>query len=75
MVLDDRLIAMTQVEVPAEGATVDLPVTADWGPGAYVTAVLYRPMDLAAKRMPARALGLTWAAVDPGTPPHPNSGA
>ena len=66
MVLDDRLIAMTQVEVPAGGATVELPVTADWGPGAYVTAVLYRPMDLAAKRMPARALGLTWAAVDPG---------
>ena len=66
MVLDDRLIAMTQVEVPAEGATVELPVSQDWGPGAYVTAVLYRPMDLAAKRMPARALGLAWAAVDPG---------
>ncbi len=67
MVLDDRLIAMTQVEVPQGGTTVDLPVTEAWGPGAYVTAVLYRPMDLAAKRMPARALGLAWAAVDPGT--------
>ncbi len=66
MVLDDRLIAMSQVEVPAAGFTAELPVTEAWGPGAYVTAVLFRPMDLAAKRMPARALGLTWAAVDPG---------
>jgi uncharacterized protein YfaS (alpha-2-macroglobulin family) len=66
MVVDDRLISQTMVEVPAEGATVDLPVTDAWGPGAYVVATLFRPMDLAAKRMPARALGLAWAAVDPG---------
>ncbi|MFZ0790276.1 MAG: alpha-2-macroglobulin, partial [Chromatiaceae bacterium] len=48
------------------GATLELPVTSDWGPGAYVTAALYRPMDRAAKRMPGRALGLAWAGVDPG---------
>ncbi|WP_295399710.1 alpha-2-macroglobulin family protein [uncultured Thiocystis sp.] len=66
MVVDDRVIAMQAVAVSESGATVELPVTADWGPGAYVTAVLYRPMDLAAKRMPARAIGLTWAGVDPG---------
>ena len=66
MVLHDRLVSMTPVQVPEDGATVELPVTADWGPGAYVTAVLFRPMDLVAKRMPGRALGLTWAAVDPG---------
>jgi alpha-2-macroglobulin len=65
MVIDDRLIAMQAVEVPAGGTTVELPVTADWGPGAYVTAALYRPMDLKAKRMPGRALGLAWAGVDP----------
>ena len=65
MVIDDRLIAMQAVEVPAAGATLDLPVTADWGPGAYVTAAVYRPMDLAARRMPGRAIGLAWAGVDP----------
>ncbi len=65
MVIDDRLIEMRAVEVPESGATVELPVTANWGPGAYVTATLYRPMDLAARRMPARAIGLTWAGVDP----------
>ncbi|NEX18936.1 alpha-2-macroglobulin [Thiorhodococcus mannitoliphagus] len=65
MVMDDRLIAMHAVKVPEAGASIALPVTADWGPGAYVTGVLYRPMDLEARRMPARAIGLTWAGVDP----------
>ena len=65
MVVDDRLIATHSVEVTGGAADIDIPVTRDWGPGAYVTAVLYRPMDLAAKRMPARAIGLAWAGVDP----------
>ncbi|MDB5586594.1 MAG: alpha-2-macroglobulin [Devosia sp.] len=66
MVVDDRIIDMKAVPVPAEGASIDLPVTADWGPGAYVTAILYRPASVAEKRMPARALGLAYADVDPG---------
>lgn len=66
MVVDDRIIDMQAVDVPAEGTSVELPVTDDWGPGAYVTAVLYRPSDAAEKRMPARALGLAYAEVDPG---------
>ncbi len=66
MVVDDRIIDMKAVDVPAEGATVSLPVTEQWGPGAYVTAVLYRPADAKEKRMPARALGLAFADVDPG---------
>ena len=66
LVIDDRVIDMKTVAVPEGGTTVDLPVTAKWGPGAYVTAALYRPMDIAAKRMPTRALGLAWVPVDPG---------
>jgi hypothetical protein len=66
MVVDDRIIDMQAVEVPAEGTTVALPVTDDWGPGAYVTAILYRPASATEKRMPARALGLAFADVDPG---------
>ncbi|HTM79447.1 MAG TPA: alpha-2-macroglobulin family protein, partial [Devosia sp.] len=66
MVMDDRIIDMKAVDVPADGISIELPVTADWGPGAYVTAVLYRPASAAEKRMPARALGLAFADVDPG---------
>jgi hypothetical protein len=65
MVVDDRLIAMQAVEISGTEADVALPVTREWGPGAYVTAFLYRPMDLEARRMPARAIGLAWAGVDP----------
>jgi len=64
MVIDDRLIATKSVEVSEGSAEIELPVTEDWGPGAYVTAALYRPMDIAEKRMPARALGLSWAGVE-----------
>lgn len=64
MVIDDRLIDMKAVDVAETGTTTEFEVTADWGAGAYVTATLLRPMDLAAKRMPARALGLAHAAVD-----------
>ncbi len=67
MVMDDRLIAMRAVEVKEQGTTLELPVTSDWGPGAYIAAALYRPMDLTARRMPARALGLQWAAIEPGS--------
>src|SRR5690606_6487560 len=66
MVVDDRIIAMQAVEVPVGGTTVPLEVTEEWGPGAYVTAILYRPADAAEKRMPSRALGLAFADVDPG---------
>ncbi|GLQ54263.1 alpha-2-macroglobulin family protein [Devosia nitrariae] len=66
MVIDNRVIAMEAVEVPEEGTTVALPVTEEWGPGAYVTAVLYRAADRRQERMPTRALGLAFADVDPG---------
>ncbi len=65
MVVDDSIIEMHAVEVPEGGTTVPLTVSAEWGPGAYVTALLYRPASAAEKRMPARALGLAYADVDP----------
>jgi uncharacterized protein YfaS (alpha-2-macroglobulin family) len=66
MVVDNRIIAMQAVEVPEGGTTVPLEVTEEWGPGAYVTAILYRPSDVTEKRMPSRALGLAFADVEPG---------
>ena len=65
-VMGDRLIESRTLPVPAGEAIVDLPVSDAWGAGAYVTATLIRPMDVAAGRNPARAIGLAWAPVDPG---------
>jgi uncharacterized protein YfaS (alpha-2-macroglobulin family) len=63
-VLGSGLATTQEVDVPAGGAEVPLRVADAWNPGAYVTVMLYRPMDEKAKRMPSRALGLRWLAVD-----------
>ena len=65
-VLSNRLVAMQAVAVTEGENLITLPVTDDWGAGVYVTASVLRPMDVAAGRNPARALGLTHAAIDPG---------
>jgi alpha-2-macroglobulin len=65
-VLSNHLIAMKAVEVKEGENLIDLPVTDEWGAGVYVTASVLRPMDVAAGRNPARALGLTYAKIDPG---------
>ncbi|WP_429091839.1 MG2 domain-containing protein [Aminobacter sp. BE322] len=61
----EKLIRTVTASVPADGATIDIPVGDDWGAGAYVTATLYRPGEAQESRMPARAIGLKWLAVDP----------
>ncbi|MER0239854.1 alpha-2-macroglobulin family protein [Fulvimarina sp. MAC8] len=66
LVMDERVIARTTAEIDADGGDVSLDVTEEWGAGAYVMAIIYRPMDLAAKRMPGRAIGLAHAKVEPG---------
>lgn len=66
-VLGGRVHAFTEADIAAGGGEVSVPVTKDWGAGAYVTVTLYRPLDGAAKRMPGRALGLRWLAVDQET--------
>ncbi len=60
-----NIVDTKTVTVPATGATVDIPVQAKWGAGAYVLATLYRPGDAGASRMPMRAIGVKWLAVDP----------
>jgi uncharacterized protein YfaS (alpha-2-macroglobulin family) len=65
-VLSDRLVDFRELAVEAGETVVELPVTDDWGAGAYVSATLVRPMDVAARRNPARAIGIAWAPVDPG---------
>ncbi|MDI7861986.1 alpha-2-macroglobulin family protein [Rhizobiaceae bacterium n13] len=62
----ETLIATKTASIPAEGGEIELPVTADWGAGAYVTATLFRPGEAQESRMPMRAIGIKWLAVDPG---------
>ncbi|ESR25560.1 alpha-2-macroglobulin family protein [Lutibaculum baratangense] len=66
-VIADRVIETREVAVSGGRAEISLPVTEAWAPGAYVTAMLFRPMSTAdeqAARMPARAIGLSWVSLD-----------
>lgn len=68
-VLTDRVVSL-QVVALAEGeTTLSLPVTDEWGAGAYVAVHALRPLEgrrPGEGRAPARALGLAHAGVDPG---------
>ncbi|WP_292475850.1 alpha-2-macroglobulin, partial [Mesorhizobium sp.] len=63
----EKLLKTVTASVPTGGSTVDIPVGDDWGAGAYVTATLFRPGDAQESRMPARAIGVKWLTVDPGS--------
>ncbi len=64
LVLSDRVHSVRNLSVPAGGTDVDVPVYADWGPGAYVTVHVFRPAA-DAKSRPGRAIGLAWVGIDP----------
>jgi hypothetical protein len=65
-VLSNRVIDRKVVSVTAGENLVPLDVTEDWGSGAYVTASVLRPMNVADGMNPARSLGLAHATVRPG---------
>nr|WP_316653864.1 alpha-2-macroglobulin family protein [uncultured Gellertiella sp.] len=62
----ESLLYSKNQTVGAEGGVIDIPVTADWGAGAYVTATLFRPGDAQDSHMPMRAIGVKWMGIDPG---------
>ncbi len=66
-VLSNEVVSHQEVAVKEGENLIPVPVTDNWGTGAYVTAAVLRPMDVAAGRNPARALGLAFAKIEPGT--------
>jgi alpha-2-macroglobulin len=63
-VIGDRLLATTSADVQAGAVRLPLTVGSDWGTGAYVVATLRRPLDVAASRLPGRAIGVQWFSID-----------
>ena len=64
-VMSNRLVDMKTVAVTEGENLIELPVTDDWGAGVYVAAQVVRPVKTEAGQNPTRALGLSYAAVDP----------
>jgi uncharacterized protein YfaS (alpha-2-macroglobulin family) len=63
-IVSDKVLATQMISVSASGGAATFKADPSWGPGAYATAILYRPMDSAAKRMPSRAVGIRWIPLD-----------
>jgi uncharacterized protein YfaS (alpha-2-macroglobulin family) len=64
VVAGDRVFSSQLVDAPASGTTVDIPVSADWGAGAYVLVTHYRGLNGATGREPVRSIGVAWLGVD-----------
>ncbi len=63
LVINDRLHETRSVRVPAAGMAIPMTVSEEWGAGAYIMAMAYRPENAASRRGPGRAVGLAWASV------------
>lgn len=65
VVASEDVITTRSVTVKAnEGARIRLPVTREWGAGAYVMATVYTPRDAVKTPKPRRAVGVSHIAVD-----------
>ena len=63
-VVADRLISTITQDVQPGVTQLRVPVGNDWGSGAYLVATLRRPLDTQAQRMPGRAIGVQWFAIN-----------
>ena len=63
-VMSNHVIERQAVSVEAGETVVPLSVTEDWGAGAYVSATVIRPMDVASGQNPARSMGIAHASVE-----------
>lgn len=62
-VISDKVAHLEVVDLPENGKTIPIAVKEEWGAGAYLVAMAHRPLDETAKRMPGRALGLSWFTI------------
>ncbi|WP_395645074.1 alpha-2-macroglobulin family protein [Terricaulis sp.] len=66
VVATDRVIETRTVRVTPEGTTIDLPVSQEWGGGAYVLVTVMTPRDPVNLPVPRRAVGVGYVQVDMG---------
>lgn len=64
IVVGNEVISSKTLDLDQGENAIALDVTEAWRPGAYVTALLHRPLDAKASRMPSRAIGLAHAQID-----------
>ncbi len=64
VVATDRVLSVETRPVQASGTQITLPVTEEWGEGAYVMVNVYTPRDPVVQSKPRRAVGVGYVPVD-----------
>lgn len=64
VVATDRVLTVQNIAVTAKGTKITLPVTAEWGEGAYVMVTVYSGRDPVLRAKPRRAVGVAHVPVD-----------
>jgi hypothetical protein len=63
VVATDRILSVETKAVQASGTQITLPVTDEWGEGAYVMVNVYTPRDPVVQSKPRRAVGVGYVPV------------
>ncbi len=66
VVATDRVLSVQNATVSAKGTRINLPVSAEWGEGAYVMVTVFSGRDPALRAKPRRAVGVAYVPVDMG---------
>ncbi|MEM0986540.1 MAG: alpha-2-macroglobulin [Pseudomonadota bacterium] len=64
VIATDRIIAVETRPVTAEGTRLSLPVSDDWGEGAYIMVNVFTEREPVLAAKPRRAVGVAYAPVD-----------
>lgn len=64
VVATDRVLSIETRPVKASGTQITLPVTAEWGEGAYIMVNVYTARDPVVQSKPRRAVGVGYVPVD-----------
>ena len=64
VVATDRVLSVQNLAVVEEGTNITLPVTDEWGEGAYVMVSVYTERDPILQAKPRRAVGVTHVPVN-----------
>jgi len=64
VIATDRVLSVETRQVKASGTQITLPVTEEWGEGAYIMVNVYTPRDAVIQAKPRRAVGVGYVPVD-----------
>ncbi len=64
VIASDRVLSVQTLVLDQREMEIEVPVSADWGAGAYALLSAYRPDGRQAGHGPARAVGVAWIGLD-----------